>query len=251
MNIFSLLYNEALYRPLVNLLVGITAFIPGHNIGIAIVLVTLLVRLVLLPSSLHQARMAQRNQKKMATIQAQLKKLKEEHKDDKTKLNAATMALYKEAGINPASGCLPLLIQFPVLIALYRVFLNGIGPATTTSLYSFVHLPASVSFMFLGIPLDKPTINLAVVAGIGQFWQTKNMTALTGQPTPMGDDNSAKMMASMQKNMMYMFPVMTAFIALRLPAALPLYWVTTTLFGIAQQYLLRRSLALSPGTPIL
>src|SRR5689334_3771800 len=128
MNIISLAYQEVLFRPLFNLLVGITNILPNHSIGIAIILLTIITRLVLLPFAWHQARQMQHNQQKMVKLQDQLKALKEKHKDDKAKQAEATMALYREAGINPASGCLPLLIQLPILIALYRVFFAGVGP---------------------------------------------------------------------------------------------------------------------------
>lgn len=243
MNIFSLLYTEVLFRPLFNLLVGITDLLPGHNIGLAIVLVTIIVRLILLPSSLHQARSMQKNQGKMAKMQAELAGIKKLHKDDKAKQAEATMKLYREAGINPASGCLPLLIQLPILLALYRVFLTGIGPESYHYLYSFVSAPSELQAVFLTISLSAPSLLLGILAGIGQFIQMKFFSP-TPPPQPGADESTAKMMSSMQKNMAYMFPVMTIFIALRLPAALSLYWVVSTLLGLLQQYVLKRSLKL-------
>lgn len=244
MNIFSVAYNEVLFRPLFNLLVGITEFIPSHNIGLAIIVMTILVRLLLLPSSIHQARHAQKQQSKMELVRQELEDVKKKFKDDKAKQAEATMAIYRKAGINPASGCLPLLIQLPILIALYKVFLTGIGPETYHFLYSFVPAPDHIETILFGINLGTPNIVLAIVTGIVQFIQMKFMQP-TPAPQPGADENTAKMMASMQKNMAFIFPVMTVFIALQLPAALALYWFTSTLFGLVQQYVLKRALRLS------
>lgn len=247
MNIFSLLYTEVLFRPLFNLLVAATQIIPGHSVGIAIILVTLVVRLILLPSSLHQAKNMQKNQGKMEKVKAELERIKKLHKDDKTKQAEATMRLYREAGINPASGCLPLLIQLPILLALYRVFLTGIGPESYHFLYSFVSAPATLQMTFLSVNLGIPSLVFGLLAGIGQFLQMKFLSP-TPPAQPGADETTTQMMASMQKNMMYVFPVMTVFIGLRLPAALSLYWAVSTFFGMAQQYLLKRSLKLT-GNP--
>lgn len=248
MNPFSLAYNEVLFRPLFNLLIGLTNFLPTHNIGWAIIGVTLLVRLALLPSSLHHAKQLQKNQEKMQAMKVKLDELKKLHKDDKAKQAEETMKLYREAGINPASGCLPLLIQLPILIALYRVFLAELTPETYEMLYSFVQAPSTIAFDFLGVNLKEPSLRFGLLAGIGQFIQMKWLSP-TPQPTPGANEDAAAMMASMQKNMMYIFPVMTVFIALQLPAALSLYWAVSTLFGMLQQLLLKRTLHLTTTPP--
>lgn len=247
MNIFYLVYTEVLFRPLFNLLVGVTQLLPGHSIGLAIIVVTIIVRLILLPSSLHQAKSMQKNQGKMEKMREELARIKKEHKNDQAAQAQATMRLYKEAGINPASGCLPLLIQLPILLALYRVFLTGIGPESYHFLYSFVSAPSEIQTSFLGLSLTAPSLLFGILAGIGQFVQMKFFTP-TPPPQPGADENTAQMMSSMQKNMAYMFPVMTVFIALRLPAALSLYWVVSTVLGLVQQYVLKRTLKLT-GNP--
>lgn len=248
MNIFVTLYTEALFRPLFNLLVGITNTIPGHNVGLAIIVVTIIVRLILLPPALQQARNMHKNQEKMRELSKDLEAIKKKHKDDKTKQAQETMELYRRAGINPASGCLPLLVQLPILIALYRVFLIGLGEDTFQYLYSFVSAPMNVSLVFLSIPLDSPSLLLGVIAGVGQFIMMRWFTAApTHQPG--ANDDAAAMMQSMQKNMMYFFPVMTVVIALQLPAALSLYWVASTLFAIVQQYVMKRYLNVGAALP--
>ncbi len=248
MNIFSLVFTEGLYRPLLNLLIGSTNILPSHSVGFAIILVTIIVRLILLPSFLHQASTMRKNQEKMAAIQHKIDELKRAHKDDKAKQAQETMRIYKEAGINPAGGLLPIFLQLPVLIALYQVFFSGLTPDTYHYLYSFVAHPTSLSFLFFGIDLGAPSFLLGVIAGVFQFIQMRYL-APAPQNSPGANEETAKMMASMQKNMMYIFPAMTIFIALRLPAALALYWTVSTLFGILQQLIVKRSLKLVDNPP--
>lgn len=250
MNPLATLYTEVLFRPLLNLLIGITNILPGHAVGWAIIAVTVIVRLILLPSSLHHARKMQSNQGKMQQLKADLDRLKKEHKGNKGKQAEETMKLYRRAGINPASGCLPLLIQLPILIALYRVFLTGLNPETFQFLYSFVAVPAEINFTFGGINLHEPSLLLGILAGAGQFIQMKWLSPSPGAMSqPGASEDAAAMMASMQKNMMYIFPVMTVFIALQLPAALSLYWAISTIVGMLQQYILKRALALKDNPP--
>lgn len=250
MNPLSWLYIEVLVRPLFNLLVGITNILPNHSVGIAIILVTIVVRLILLPPSLHQVRQMTRNQEKMKEVQHKLKDIQLKHKEDKAKQAEATMQVYRAAGINPAAGCLPLLVQLPILIALYRVFLSGIGPDTFHYLYPLVAQPAELQTVFLGIALTEPSLLLGVIAGILQFILMRYASPAPA-PAPGANEETAQMMQSMQKNMMYFFPVMTVFIALQLPAALSLYWVISTLLAILQQYLIKKVFKVSPTMPAL
>ncbi len=248
MNIFSLIYTEALFRPLLNLLIGLTNVIPGHYLGVSVIILTLLVRIALLPLSIKQTRSMQNNQSKMKGLQKDMDKIKKQHKDDKSKQAEETMKLYKQAGVNPASGCLPLLIQLPIFIALYRVFLNGIEADSLPLLYSFVSEPATIQAMFFGIDLHSPSILFGVMAGALQFVQMKWLAPQ--QPASAGaNESAAAMTASMQKNMMYIFPVMMVFISMQIPAALSLYFVVTTMFAIGQQYALKRIMHLEGNAP--
>lgn len=248
MNIFTTVFHEALFRPLFNLLVGITNLLPTHNVGFAIIAVTLLARLALLPSSLHHARQLQRNQDKMAELKKELDNVNRKHKDNKAKRAEETMALYRRAGINPASGCLPLLIQLPILFALFKVFNTGLGPDTYQYLYSFVSHPQVLHSVFFSVPLAEPNVVFAVLAGIAQFVQMRFFNP-TPPSQPGINESSEQMMAAMQNNMRYIFPVMTTFFALQFPAALTLYWIVSTLFGIMQQVLIKRMLHLSVTPP--
>lgn len=248
MNIFSTLYTELLSRPLLNLLIGITALLPGNNVGWAIIIVTLIVRLILLAPSVQQARHQVNQQEKMKGVQKELADIKKKHKDDAAKQSQETMRVYREAGINPAAGCLPLLIQLPILFALYRVFLTGINAGPNEQLYGFVPVLENINTMFLGISLNDPSLLLGVLAGVGQFFLMRiSLKAASAQPS--ANEETAQMMMSMQKNMQYFFPVMTVFIAMRLPAALSLYWLASTIFALVQQRLIKRWLKTDGPVP--
>lgn len=251
MSIFSFAYNEFLFRPLFNLLVGITNLLPAHSVGLSIIVVTFIVRLVLLPPSLNQAKNMHRNQVKMGEVKKEIAAINKKYKNDKAKKTEETMALYKKAGINPISGCLPILIQLPILIALYRVFLVGMGPETFSFLYPFINHPDAVQLSFFNIDLTQSSLRLALLAGISQYFLMRLTVPTAAAPAPpTGNEQSAEMMASMQKNMAYIFPVLTVFISMQLPAALALYWIASTIFGIAQQYYVKKRLHITNPTPI-
>ena len=230
MQLFLLLYNDIIYRPLLNLLVFFYNVVPGHDIGVVIILVTLVIRLALAPS-FHKSL---KSQKAMNDLQPKLNEVREKYKDNQQEQAKALMQLYKDNKINPFSSCLPLVLQLPILIGLYSVFRTALNSKVSiavrlSGLYSFVHRPANISpFLFKSLDLSQPSIVLAVVAGLAQFWQSKLM-----MPKVAGSDATTK---AMQMQTTYVLPVLSAFIALKLPAGLPLYWIVTTLFAVAQQY---------------
>lgn len=223
------LYNQLIYEPLLNLLVWGYNTIPGHDIGVVIILLTIAIRLVLAPLMHKQLQ----SQKAMSALQPKLNALREQHKGDKESQAKATMELYKEHKVNPLSSCLPLLIQLPILIALYQVFSKALK-GNLEGLYGFIFNPGSINPLFLHfIDLSKPNIYLAVIAGALQFWQSKHMMSQTAQ----SNDVTAK---AMNIQMQYVLPLLSVFIAMTLPAGLPLYWAVMTLFAIAQQYYIMR-----------
>lgn len=226
------LYNEVIYRPLLNLLIFSYHYIP--DIGVVIVLLTLLIRLIMAPSFHKQIK----SQKALTDLQPKLNELKEKYKGDKEGQAKAMMGLYKEHKINPLSSCLPLIIQLPILIALYQVFSKALNNHLA-GLYSFVVKPEVINPYFFGLlNLSKPSIILGILAGAAQFWQSKMMMPKnTGQ-----QDATAKAM-SLQTT--YVLPIISVVIAIRLPAGLPLYWIVTTLFAIGQQYWINRQKATS------
>lgn len=229
MNFIGLLFNEVLYRPLFNGLIFLYNAIPPHDFGVAIILLTIIIRLILYP--LNQKAIV--SQKALGGLAPQIKEVQNKFSTDKVKQSQALMELYKKNNINPASGCLPLLIQLPILFALYQVFWNGLNPDNLNVLYSFISRPEAIDPMFLGlISLAKANAVLAILAGLFTFWQSKMM--VINQPSPAGQ--AADFSATMNKQMVYFMPLITVFIAWKLPAGLTLYWVVTTLAGILQQY---------------
>lgn len=235
MEIFTNIFYTILYRPLFNALVLLYEYLPGQDLGVAVIALTILTKFAFYPLGVK----AIRSQKNLAELQPKIKEIQAKYKSNKEEQARAMMALYKEKKINPLSGCLPILIQLPVLIALFwvlRTFEGGLVAAEFEALYSFVSYP-ELNTSFLGIiDLVKPSIQLAFVAGIAQFFQTK----MTMPKTKTKEGQSSGFAGQMQKQMVYFLPVFTVFILFNLPAAIGLYWLTTTLFTMAQQYIIFR-----------
>lgn len=224
-------FKVTLYQPLFNLFIAILAFTPGHSVAVAIVIITLLIRLVLTPLKYKSIE----SQLKQRDLQPEVKRIQEKYKDDRQAQSAAMMQLYKDKGVNPASGCLPMIVQIALLISLYSVFNHGWGPEQQAVLYSFVHMPPYINGAFLWVKdltqADR-TLILPILAGIAQFFYTRTMMSAMPAPTSAkGDDMSA----IMGKQMMYLGPAFTILIGRTLPAALTLYWLVGTLVDWYQQ----------------
>ncbi len=212
-----------IYLPLLNLMVYSYHYIP--DIGVVIILLTILSRLVLLPT-FHRSI---KNQKLMQEMQPKMDAIKAKFKDNKEAEMKALMELYKEHEFNPLSPCLPLLIQLPILIALYQVFIRGLNGSMLEGLYKFVPNPGPINPMFLhAIDLSKPSWEMALAASILQYLQSRMMV-----PKHKTTDATARMM---QLQTLYFFPILYFFLGLRFPAGLTLYWAIGILFMIAQQY---------------
>ncbi len=233
MQIFFVLYQELLYKPIFNLLVFFYNAIPGNDFGIAIILITLLIRFVFYPLT-HKVL---KSQKKLSLLQPKIKEIQEKYKDNREKQTKEIFNLYKEHNVNPFSGCLSILVQLPILIALYQVFLKGFDPSSLDNLYGFVRNPGLIDPIFLGIvDLSKRSILFALLTGVAQFIQSKLSFAHQEKHLD-GGALSAKLdiSAMMGKQMMYFFPVFTVFITWNLPAGVVLYWLITTIFSVFQQ----------------
>lgn len=208
---------------------------PGHDIGIAILVLTIVIRVILFPLYYQSIKA----QKALQDIQPKVEALKKQYQDNKEKLAQELMNLYKNDKVNPFSSCLPLLIQFPFLIAVYQVFGQGLNSKGFEILYSFVSRPEQINPMFLGfLNLAVPSLALAILAGVAQFWQTKMLMAKK-PPLVKGKEITGsadeKTMAIMNKQMIYFMPIFTVIIGASLPAGLTLYWFTTTLLMALQQ----------------
>lgn len=232
MELLTTIFNEALYRPLLNGLVLLYAYLPYKDFGIAIIILTVIIKFIFYPLGAK----AIKSQKDLAELQPKMKEIQEKYKNDKEKQSQEIMELYKREKINPLSGCLPLLVQLPVLIAMYRVFWNGLDPEQLSLLYDFVPFLGEINPMFLGfINLSDPNVVFAILVGVFQFLQIKMMSAKK-------TNNSAKegFQERFQKQTQYFMPIFIILILWRLPAALGLYILTTTVFTIAQQYLMMK-----------
>jgi len=227
------LFHVVLYQPIFNVFVFLYNVIPGHDIGLVILSITILVRLVLYPltgSSIKSQRALQELQPKMEAV-------KKQFADDKQKQTQAIMELYKTNKVNPITSCLPMLIQLPILIALYTVLRDGLASKDLAlSLYSFISNPGTINQISLHFfDLAKPNYVLAVLAGLAQYFQAKTLSR-KNPPKEAGEGSKDEaMMSMMNKQMLYLMPVMTVVIGLKLPAGLTLYWFFSTLLMALQQ----------------
>lgn len=230
----KVIFNEVFYRPLFNALVFLYNTVSFSDLGVAIILLTVLVRFILLPLFYKGAK----DQAIIQKLAPKIKEIQENHKGDLGKQGQETMRLYREHKVSPFSSFLLLLAQFPVLIALYTLFSRGITPETLANLYSFISGPDGVNGVFLGlVDLKKTSYFIAVLAAAAQYWQGKMSVIKT---------NGAKELSPaerMSKNMIFIAPLLTLFIISAMPAAVGLYWLTSSVFSIIQQVAINKRLA--------
>jgi len=228
------MFQTFFYQPVLNLLIFLYNIVPFNDLGVAIILLTLIIKLLLLPLSKKSIK----SQKELQDIQPKVEQLKIDYKDNKEEMGKKMMALYKEHNVNPFSSCLPLIIQLPFLIAVFRVFRVGFSDSTLSLIYSFVSNPGHINQTAFGfLDLSVRSIPLAFLAGAAQFWQTKMMMTKKA-PIQTEGAKDENMMAMMNKQMMYMMPLLTIFIGFTLPGGLTFYWFLTTLFTVFQQHYL-------------
>lgn len=215
--------------------------IPGGDIGLAVVLVTVIVRLLIMPLSFA----AQKTARAMKSIEPEMRKLREELKDNKEEQARAMMALYKKHGVNPFASILTLLIQLPIVITLFWVFHNKeLLVVDPSLLYAFVAAPVVVSPLFLGIiTITGASITLAALTGITQYFLA--LYAIPAAPGKEDKSMQADISRAMTLQMRYVFPVIMAFVAYT-SGAIAIYFITSNIFGIVQEYFVRRSLGQSP-----
>lgn len=235
------LFKNVLLEPLYNALIGIINFLPmWADVGIAVIILTIIVRLILLPLSLK----AVRTQVKMKIVQPKLKALQEKYKTNREELGRAMMALYKEEKLNPFASIGLVLIQIPILLALYWVFVGtGLPAIRTDLLYSFINIPDNINMNFLGLADmgANKNLTLALIAAVSQFFQVK-----FAMPKPMAPADPNKptfqedLARSMSVQMKYIFPVITFFISYTLTAVVGLYWIVSNLFTIGQEIYVRK-----------
>ena len=232
---FLSLFQTIFYQPILNLLVFLYNSV--QDLGLAILLLTIIIKLLLWPLS----RKSIRSQKALQELQPKIDELKAQFKDKKQEMGVALMDLYKKNSVNPFSSCLPLLIQLPFFIAVYQVFRDGLNQKLEL-VYPFITKPEVINSIFLGfIDLSKPNTYLAILAGAAQFWQAKMMMAKNIKKSGT-DSKEESMTAIMNKQMLYFMPALTIFIGITVPGGLTMYWLILTLLTVLQQFLTTRAL---------
>lgn len=227
----SSIWNAVLYQPLLNALAFLVSIIPGGDVGIAVIVLTVLVKVILFPLSQKSIK----NQAAMNILAPEIKKIKASgaSREEEARL---TFELYKKHKTNPFSGC---LVQIPILIifiALYSVFIKELNFERGV-LYSFIHVPENINMFFLGI-LDigkKKIFSLAILAGVSQYFQAYFMPKLpmSSNTTESLQDSFTK---SMNMQMRYIFPFAIALMTYYFfSGAVALYLITSNIFAVGQQ----------------
>lgn len=234
--LFSTLWTNVLYTPILQALI-ILYHLFGDSFGLAIIALTAAIRAISFPLSVP----AMKSQKKMMELQPKLAELKKKHAD-KMELQKAQLELYKSHGVNPGAGCLPQIIQIIILIALYRVFMSFLSGGKIDG--------SLINMSFLWLDLSKPDqfYVFPVLAGVTQLFYSLMLRPGTEHPHPKEkletkkekktEKKEMEMAEEIQSQMTFMMPIMTLIISLKFPSGLTLYWVITTVFSIAQQWLL-------------
>ncbi len=227
MSFLSDLFRIIIKQPLFNLLVFFYVYVTGHDLGFAIILLTILIMLLLWPLQ----RKAIRAQSVLQVLQPKIKEIEKQYKNDKQKQAEEMMKLYKSQEINPFAGILMMFLQWPILIAMYRMFNDVFNASNMSLLYGFIPKPEIITTTFLGIiDLSKPNPFLAILAGLLQIVQIRMMMKKTPQT-----NNS-------QKFISYGLSALIVFLLFRWPSALALYYCVFTVFGILQQKLLYKNI---------
>ncbi|MEK7517355.1 MAG: YidC/Oxa1 family membrane protein insertase [Patescibacteria group bacterium] len=255
------IFNTLLIHPIINVLLlfynGLFFLHVPYALGLAIVGLTIAIRFILYPLISAQLKASIKMQKVAPHISA----LRDKHKGDRAKIQQETMRLYKEHGVNPAAGCLPVLVQLPIIWALYSVLQHivTLKPNAVVSeinkivYFDFLKLNSSWDSYFFGVSLgDMPSKLftsvgpiILIVPALTAFFQfvlskmlipPKKAIAVVKKENKESPKDASDFAASFQTQSMYIFPVMIGFFSYTLPIGLSLYWNTFTIFGIIQQY---------------
>lgn len=227
------MFNTLLTQPLFNALVFLYQNVTFQDLGLAIVLLTIIIRIILFPLFYKSFR----NQTLLQKLQPLIQKIQHDHKDNREEQAKAMLGLYRLHKVNPFSGFLLILVQLPILIALYWVFLAGLTPETFQNLYSFIPAPETLNNLSIGlIDLSKRSILIVGLAALFQYLHGR-MTLLRTKP---GEE--VPQAAKMAKQMVYIGPVLTVVILYTMPAAVGLYWLTTSVFSLIQQIYINKNI---------
>lgn len=224
-------------------MVHLISILPGNSVGFAVIVITILVKLILLPFHIKTVV----SQIQLKKIQPEIDRIKQET-TDRTEQARKTLELYKKVGVNPLSGCLPVLIQIPIVISLYYVFFQGLV-FNGDLLYSGVLVPESIKTTFFGAELAGKSLGLAILAGITQFFQITVANKRTSVQE--GSGIQAQIGKSLQFQMKYILPVFIIFIAYRISGAVALYWVVNNIVSIIIELIIARKYQNKPIVSVL
>lgn len=236
----SYLYNTIIYKPFYNGFIYLMNTLPFFDAGVIIIIFTIIIKIIILPLSVK----ASKAQIEMKSTEKDLAVIKEKYKNDKAEQSKRIMEYYKERGINPFAGIFILLIQLPILIGLYQMFIkSGLPKIKETVLYSVLftqQMPEILNSMnFLGlINISEKSMVLAVIAGVTTFFQIKYSTGTQNQPNQGG--MQGEMAKAMAVQMKYVFPILMTFISYTISSAIALYFITSNLFTIVQDFYIRK-----------
>lgn len=260
MNIFEVLIQQPILNILIAIYHGLSALNIPYTLGFSIIGLTVIIRFFLYPLTTQQLKAS----KKMQEMAPHISNIKEKHKGDMKSQQAATMALYKEHGINPMAGCLPALVQLPVFFGLYGVLQKAVHAKSVGDINKMIYVDSlKIKHLwdtsFFGLPLGKTPKELlstvgfsillvCIITGLLQFVQSK-MMAQPAAPKNSKPEDKSDFGSAMQSQMLYMLPLMIGFFSFGFPIGLSLYWNTFSLFGIIQQYRISGWGGLRRGAP--
>jgi len=241
----SELWTSFFLQPMLNSLLWLYSVL-GHNFAVSITVFTIIVRLVTLPLTIPQMT----SSKKMQALQPKLKELKKKHGDDKEAMTRAQMDLYKEAGVNPMGGCLPMLVQFPIWIGLYQSIYQAmaVNPVQVLDLSQNIYLnfpnlsqmiPLNDHFLWLNLGRPDPFYILPVLVAASMFFQQKLMTMPSADPSS----------ESMTKSMTYTMPLMFGFFSLNFSSGLSIYFIMSSVVGVVIQLGINRFMGIESSNP--
>lgn len=235
------MFHTLFYEPVYNLLVIVLNVVPMHDIGAAIIIVTLLVKLLLLPFNMS----ALRSQYIMKRAEGELSKIKEQYKSSPQEASKKMMELYRREKINPFASLFAIIIQIPIFFALYFAFSKGFK-ADPDSLYSFVSFPDTLHTMAFGLfDVTERNIFIAVIAGITSYFLARRQTASMGTAKKESHEETFQdhFMKSMKVQMLYILPLIVGFSSAVLPAALGLYWSVSNIISYLQDVYMKWKLS--------
>lgn len=236
------MFHTLLINPFYNAFVFLIGVVPGGDVGLAIILMTILIRIVFYPLFASNIR----TQMGMQALQGELDEINAKYKNDAQERGRLTMELFRKHNVRPFSALLSILVQIPIFIALYFAFFNeGLHPIATDILYSFVHVPTTINTNFLGFLdlLAKNNIVLAVLVAVLQYAVVRFSFVRMGTQKPSQQRTEKERMQDVQRQMMlYFLPALMGVVSYTVPAAVGIYFIAGSVFSLAQEWLIQRQM---------